>query len=285
MEKYDIIVVGAGPAGISAAITAKLRNKKVLLIGNKDVSDKVSKAHEILNYPGIPNVTGAKLAENLKNHLEVMKIEHICAKVNVIYSMGSYFGIQLTTNEMLQADSVILATGIVQSKALSGEDEFLGRGVSYCATCDAQFFRDKNVAVIGYNKEAQKEAKYLSEIVNKVIYIPMSKDELELPENIEIINEKPEAIQGNMMVEKLITSEGEHAVDGVFILRDAVSPKKLVPGLEFEGAHVKVNLQMQTNIKGLFACGDITGTPYQYIKAAGQGNVAALSAVEYLSGR
>ena len=284
MERADIAIIGTGPAGISAAITATVRNKKILLFGSRNLSDKIRKAQEILNYPGMPGLTGPELAESFHRHLKALDIPITDKKVNAVYAMGDYFGIQ-ASGEMYEASSVILATGVVMGRPLEGEKELLGRGVSYCATCDAMFYRKKTVAVVGYHEEAEAEADYLAEIVGKVYYFPVYKKEPHVSCQVEIVREIPLAVLGDTRVEGLRTKTGEHPVDGVFILRDAVAPEQLVPGLSGQGAHVEVDLQMQTNIPGLFACGDLTGKPYQYIKAAGQGNVAALSAVAYLSGR
>lgn len=279
--RTDIAVIGTGPGGVSAAITAKVRNKSVQLFGRGELSEKVVRAHKILNYPGLPEVSGEELAERFKEQLAGMEITITEKQVSAIYAMGDYFALQ-AEGEILEAKSVILAAGMVQGKLLPGEKDFLGRGVSYCATCDAPFFKGKHVAVLGYGKEAEHEAEYLSEIAGKVTYFPMGKEEAKLPEPIEVIHEKPQEIHGNLKAEELCTDAGTHSVDGIFILRDAVAPEQLVPGLKTENGHVLVDLSMKTNIPGLFACGDITGKPYQYIKAAGQGNVAALSAVEYL---
>lgn len=291
MERYDIVIIGTGPAGLSAAITAKVRNKKILLVGSKDLSPKVEKAHTIQNYLGLPSVRGEKMAEAFQKHLDDMGIEITEKKINTVYAMGDYFGIQ-TGNEMFEADSVILATGVTMDKPLPGENEFLGRGVSYCATCDAALYRGRTVAVIGYGPKEEAEADFLAEVVGKVYYIPMYKEPYHLAENIEVVKEKPLEIVGvasdalfGDKVGALSTDGGEYAVDCVFVLRESILPEHLVPGLELEDNHVKVDLQMKTNIPGCFACGDIAGKPYQYIKAAGQGNVAALSAVEYLSKR
>lgn len=282
MERFDIAIIGTGPAGVSAAITAKIRNKNILLIGNKNLSEKMKKAHQILNYPGLPEVSGEELVENYRKQLAGLGIEVTEKRVNAIYSMGNYFAIQ-ASGEMIEASSVILAAGIVMGKPFPGENELLGRGVSYCATCDAQFFKGKGVAVIGYGREAEQEANFLAEVVDKVHYFPMGKEEPDLSEKIHIIREKPVEILGQQIVEGLKTDTSTLPVSAVFILRDAISPSQLVPGLTTEDSHVKVNLSMETNIPGLFACGDIAGKPYQYIKAAGQGNVAALSAVSYLT--
>lgn len=281
MERADIAILGTGPAGISAAITAKVRNKKIILIGYSDISDKVSKAHQIMNYPGLPGVSGADMSEKFKMHLNSMNIGITKKKVNAVYAMGDYFGIQ-TTDEMLEAKSVILATGVNMGKSLEGENKFLGRGVSYCATCDAQFYKGKTVAVIGGNKDFEKEVDFLAEVTGSVKYFPIYKQAPEVCKEVEVIHEMPCEIFGDKKVEGLKTEKNQYDVDGIFILRDAVSPEQLVPGLLMDGKHVKVNLQMETNIPGCFACGDIAGKPYQYIKASGQGNVAALSAVSYI---
>ncbi|MDO5382705.1 MAG: NAD(P)/FAD-dependent oxidoreductase [Eubacteriales bacterium] len=280
MERYDIAIIGTGPAGISSAITAKIRNKKVLLLGN-NISEKMSKATEILNYPGFPSISGNELSDKLKNHLDSLDIIITEKKVNTIFNIGKYFVIQ-TANEAYEATTVILATGVVMNRVLDGEKDFIGKGVSYCATCDGMLYRGKDIAVIGYNEEACREAEYLADIVEHVEYFPMSKDRPKNMKNLSIVEETPVSIKGNNMVESLVTENGEHKVNGIFILRDAVAADQLVPGLQLVDNHIPVNLNMETSIPGLFACGDIAGKPYQYIKAAGQGNVAALSAVAYL---
>ena len=281
MSRYDIAIIGTGPAGISAAITAKIRNKEIILLGSSDISAKLSKAHRIDNYPGLSQISGADFAEKLKAQLSDLGIEITQKQVSAVYAMGEYFSLQ-AGEDMIEASSVIVASGVVQGKALPGEDKYLGRGVSYCATCDARLYKGKTVAVLGYSNEAPEEAEFLSEIVEKVIYVPMGKELPEERENIEIVREKPAEIVGEKSVTALKTDKGEYKVSCVFVLRDAVMPDKLVPGVETDGAHIKVDLNMKTNLPGLFACGDIAGKPYQYVKAAGQGNVAALSAVTYL---
>lgn len=282
MERAEIAIIGTGPAGISAAITAKVRNKKIVLLGSSNLSEKLSKAHEILNYPGLPEISGADFADSLKDHLGRMDIAITEKKVNTVYAMGDYFGIQMG-EEILEADTVILATGVVQGKPFPGENELLGSGVSYCATCDAPFFKGKTVAVIGYNKESEEEADYLAEMVGKVYYFPMYKQDPQVAETVEVVREVPKEIIGTTKAEVLRTDQSDWQIDGIFILRDAVSPEQLVPGLTMTDNHVQVNAMMETEVPGLFACGDIVGKPYQYVKSAGQGNVAALSAVAYLS--
>lgn len=285
--RYDIAIIGTGPAGISAAITAKLRNKNIILFGNKDLSDKINKAHSIKNYTGLPNVTGEELATALKNHLNDLDIEITEKRVNAVYSMGEYFALQVG-KEMIESKSLIIATGVTASKTLENEDEFLGRGVSYCATCDAHFCKGKDVAVIAYTKEAEEDALFLSEVCSSIKYFSLydiSNEIFDKYGNIQIIKDKPIGFAGNMKAEKIICENSSYDAFSTFVVRNNISADKLVPGLKTDGTHIIVDLQMETNIKGLFACGDIAGKPYQYIKSAGQGNIAALSAVAYLANK
>ena len=285
--RYDRAIIGTGPAGISAAITAKLRNKNIILFGNKDLSDKINKAHSIKNYTGLPNVTGEELAAALKNHLNDLDIEITEKRVNAVYSMGEYFALQVG-KEMIESKTLIIATGVTASKTLKNEDEFLGRGVSYCATCDAHFCKGKDVAVIAYTKEAEEDALFLSEVCSSIKYFPLydiSNEIFDKYGNIQIIKDKPIGFAGNMKAERIICENSSYDAFSTFVVRNNISADKLVPGLKTDGTHIIVDLQMETNIKGLFACGDIAGKPYQYIKSAGQGNIAALSAVAYLANK
>lgn len=285
-DTYDIVIIGAGPAGMEAAITAKIRNKSVLLVGNGGGSSKVGKAQQVLNYLGLPAIGGEEMQGRFMAHLEQMGLSIRAGKVAGAYPMGTSFSLQVD-EDIIQARALILACGVNFGTPLPGEAEFLGRGVSYCATCDAALYRGKSAAVCGFSPKEEHEASFLAEIADKVYYIPVYKKDEPAPafseENIEVLNVKPLGIEkreGRKVA--LRTDSGELVTDGVFILRDSVAPGQLVPGLEVEGAHIKVARDMSTNIAGCFACGDITGTPYQYVKAAGEGNVAALSAVSYI---
>ena len=211
---------------------------------------------------------------------EELGIEITEDQVVSVYNMGDYFMVQTKAN-YYEASTVILATGVTTAKPYPNEEKLLGKGVSYCATCDAPLYKGKTVAVIATNKEEEPEVTFLKEYAEKVYYFPLYEEAGDL-DNIDIRKEKPQDIIGDNKIEKLKTDKNEYDIDGLFILRESVAPKQLVPGLETDGPHVKVNLDMSTNIPGLFACGDIAGLPYQYIKSAGQGNVAALSAVKYL---
>lgn len=294
--RYDIAIIGTGPAGVSAAITSKVRGKNILLIGSSPVSSKVEKAHAIDNYPGLPHIGGAELAQRFQDHLRSMDIEITTRHVASVYAMGGYFTLQVD-GQFLEATCVILATGVNFGKPLPGEDENLGRGVSYCATCDAALYHGKSASVAGYSPEAEADVRFLAEVADRVYYIPVysakAKADLDngrvmdLPANVEVVRGKPASIAregGKMALSLSGADEGKDVLtaDGIFLLRESVAPDKLVPGLKMDGNHVGVNRKMETNLPGFYAAGDITGTPYQYIKSAGEGNVAALSAVSYL---
>lgn len=205
-------------------------------------------------------------------------------KVTNIMPAGGYYTL-LTKDGMYEAKTLILASGVSFGKPIPGEKEFLGKGVSYCATCDAMFYRGKRAAVIGYSKADEKEADFLAQVAEKVFYIPMYPDEVHVDDKIEVIRDSVVKIKGQETVDTLVLKNQELALDGVFILRESVAADQLVPGLLVEDNHVAVDRMMKTNLPGCFAAGDIVGKPYQYIKAAGEGNVAALSAVSYLDAR
>lgn len=286
-ERFDVAIIGTGPAGLSAAVTLKIRNKKFILFGRKDLSSKVQKAHEINNYLGLPVVKGDELQKKFLAHLEQMNIEITDENITSVYAMGEYFSLISAKNEIFEAKTVILATGINFGKPYDGEEKFLGRGVSYCATCDAPLYKGKTVAVIASSKKDEAEAEFLAEVASKVYYVPLYKDDVdfkqEANEKIEIVKDIPASISGEKKANKLVLKNSEIECDGIFILREGISPSQLVSGIKMEENHLSVDRKMSTSVSGVFACGDIVGTPYQYIKSAGEGNIAALSAVEYLS--
>ena len=141
--RYDIAIVGSGPAGLSAEVNAKIRNKKIILFGNENLSNKLQKAPEINNYLGFYEISGEELKDKFKNHVDSMGIEITNHKITNIYAMGDYFAL-ISGENMFEAITVILATGIQYGKPIKGEEEYLGRGVGYCATCDAPLYRESS---------------------------------------------------------------------------------------------------------------------------------------------
>ena len=279
---YDIAIIGGGPAGLSAALTARIRGKKVALFEHLDFSRKLQRAHDVDNYLGMPHRTGTDIMREMADHALAHEPDVIREKVISVFPGKKDFTIACK-EEMYTARTVILATGVTSGALFKGEKDLLGKGVSYCATCDGMFFRGKTVAVISYGKEGEADAAYLANLCKEVYYLPQYRDEMNLrADNIIVENVMPRRIEGQNKTEKLITSKGEMHVDGVFIIRESDPVENLVRGLSLDGTHIAVDRQMRTNINGLYACGDCTGKPYQVSKAVGEGLIAALSAVEYL---
>ena len=284
MTRYDIAIIGSGPAGLEAALTARNRSKSIILFGSKDLSSKMQVIdHPITNYLGLKNITGKKMAKVFLDQLQDAGISITEERVTTVYAMGDYFNLQLSNSDFVEASSVILATGVVSGKPYPGENEYLGRGVSYCATCDAPLYKGKHVTVIGGSPNEESETDFLGEVCAEVDYIPLYKGEPSFThDNIHVIHERPVSIEGTMKVQSLKTDKQEIHTDCVFILREAQFPAQLVPGLETDGSSVKTDRLMRTNLPGVFAAGDLTGLPYQFIKSAGEGNIAAISAATYL---
>lgn len=280
--RYDCIIIGSGPAGLSAAINLKTYNKNFLWFGNANLSDKVEKAEMVVNYPGLSNVTGKELSAAFRKHKDDLGLEVTDKIVSSIYDMGGYYNV-MAENQFFETESIILAMGVVSANQYQGEAEFVGRGVSYCATCDGALYRGKTIAVIATSKRFEHEIAFLAELAEKVYLFPFYKEcEIE-KENVEIVKKAPKEVKGGFRVEELLLGDGTSlAVDGIFVMRNSIAPTTLLSTLQMEEGHIGVNRQMATNMAGVFAAGDCTGKPYQYTKAVGEGNVAAHSVIEYL---
>jgi thioredoxin reductase (NADPH) len=282
IRMYDCAIIGTGPAGLSAALNLKIHNKSVIWVGSSTLSDKVSKAEQISNYPGFINASGKELSEAFGRQVKEMGLEITDGMVSSVYPMDDHYAIAVGS-EFYEAKTVILATGIVSKATLKGEGGLLGLGVSYCATCDGMLYRGKTIAVICSNPRFEHEVRFLSELAGKVYLYTSYKNVGEMGENVEILTARPTGINGDDHVTGISLSDGtEIAVDGVFILRESIAPTTLLPGIELDGGHIAVNRSMETNMKGCYAAGDCTGRPYQYTKAVGEGNVAAHSVIDYL---
>ena len=277
--KYDIIVLGSGPAGLSAAVTARGRNKSVLVIGNRWQDSPLARAERVDNYLGMPGMTGMEMLEAFQRHAQEMGVEMVTGKV---LSIMEWEGFNLTVGSQLyQGSALILAPGVVRQAKFPGEETYLGRGVSYCATCDGMLYRNKPVAVVGRSKDAPHEAAYLKSVGCQVVYVaPKRPDQLE--EDIPFIQAAKLAVKGEQTVTALEADGADIPVNGVFILREAVAPGDLLPGLTLEKGAIQVDRSMATSVPGVFAAGDATGAPLQVSKAVGEGLIAALSACEYL---
>ncbi len=274
---YDIVIIGAGPAGYSAAINARKREKSVLLVGQN--GGWLAKAERIDNYPGMPGVSGPDMLAAMRAQAECMGAQIRPGVVHQVIDMGGVFALSLGA-DFAEAKKVILCTGAKQPRLLPGEEMFLGRGVSYCGTCDAMLYRGKRVAVIAQGPESVSEANFLMSVCESVTYFGKADEGLDC--RIEVRSEKPEAIEGDIKATNLVAGGQSLPFDGVFIFREAMALSALLPGLEMDGAFIRVDRQMKTSIPGVFAAGDCTGLPLQVAKAVGEGCIAALCAAQEL---
>lgn len=281
----DIAVIGCGPSGLSAAINARSRGKEVRVFGAKLCSPALHKAHRIDNYLGFPGIRGEELRQRFLDHARAQGIVPSTEAITAVYPMGDYFELQLR-QETVQARTLIITTGVGIARPLPGEVEFIGRGVSYCATCDGNFYKGKRVAVVADSPEGEEEVNLLAQLADRVWYLPLYQGEYRVADSVEILEDKPAELAGSTRLERLVLKSGrELAVDGCFFHKEQLPATQIVPGLALEDKHIKVDRDMATNIPGLFAAGDVTGRPYQLAKAVGEGQVAALSAARYLDAR
>lgn len=281
---YDCAIIGTGAAGVSAALTLKALNKNFILIGNASLSAKIRKAEKIKNYPGLPAVSGEDMSAAFTAQLAAEGIKITQGRVTGVFaSDGGYM--LACGNEVFQAMTVILASGVETVKPIDGEKRFLGRGVSYCATCDGFLCRGKTIAAVVTSKEEEHEVEFLAKFAEKVYLFPLYKEVGVHAENVEIVSGMPLAIEGGDRVNAIVTNGGALAVDGVFMLKDSTAGDGLINGLTVAEGAVKVDRDCSTNLEGVFAAGDCTGRPFQYAKAVGEGNIAAHSVNAYLNAK
>ena len=281
---FDTIIIGSGPAGISAALTLKQLNKNILWLGKKDLSFKINSAEKIRNYPGLIEVSGKEMRDVFLEQIKKMDLEIVEKQVTGVYPQSGKISI-LCGSDTYEAKTVILALGVETIKPIVGELENVGMGVSYCATCDGFLYKGKEIFVYATNKNYEHEALYLADLASKVYYCPLYKDVNVNKDNVEIINIRPKEIKRNGLRKKdiILNDDSSLTVDGIFMLKDAVSPSVLISGIETDNNHIKVDRMCKTSYDGIFAAGDCTGRPYQYAKAVGEGNVCAHSVVAYLN--
>jgi len=264
---YDVLVIGGGPAGLSAALNARARGRSVLVVSNPLEENPLWRAENVDNHLGMPAMTGPEMLQTMRHHAESSGAEFRTGKVLNTVRMGDDWYVSIE-NDMENAKALVLAAGVARGKKFPGEAELLGRGVSYCATCDGMLYRGKQVAVLGYSDTARREAEFLSGIGCSVTWF-------DHPKNC--------TIHGESQVES-VTCDGETAeVSGVFLLRPTMAPTDLFPGLDVENGYVTVDRKMATNLPAVFAAGDCTGGPLQVSKAVGEGLIAGQSAASYVA--
>lgn len=293
----DIAIIGGGPAGFSAAVNALNRGRSAVILSGDYRNSYLYKAAELNNVPGLPGVSGKTLLEQYSSHAAGMGAALINGRALVVMPFdfgskktGPMPGFQIAYgSRMLLSRTVILAVGTSSFAPYPGEDKYLGRGVSYCATCDGMLYRGREVAVIAKSEEAVEEAEYLSRI-GCLVHLFVNPADLKrwgitLPDNIfrSVGHAASYRIDGGDFVESLKAGEETVPVSGVFILRPSIAPEALLPGLALENNSIVTDKQQATNIPGVYAAGDCTGKPLQVAKALGEGLVAALSADAYLT--
>jgi len=283
---YDVIVVGSGPAGVSAAINVANRKRTVALMGGPAPFGRIRTAPSIANYPGFISVSGEELAAAFARHLEELDVPVIGEKASKIIPDQTGF-VVFSERTFYHAGAVVLAAGVYREAEIEGEEELVGQGVSYCVTCDGRLFAGRRAAFVSYAPEGEEEASALAEDFGvEVTYVPLYQGDFRVPEGVRVLaGARPTRLaraDGHMRV----SLPGEELeVDAVFIYKNSVSPRTLLEGLASDGRHVTVGRHMETGVPGVFAAGDCTGEPYQTAKAVGEGQVAALAAVRFLRRR
>lgn len=279
----DIAIIGGGPAGLSAAIQARMRELSVVLVAREDAKGALTRAPLIENYPGIANENGTQLLAKMKSHALALGTEFHDGKVTSVTDLGGSFGLAIGA-DFVQAKIVILATGARQPKMLPGEADLVGQGVSYCATCDGMLYRGKRVAVLAESAHAPAEANFLQEVAAGVLYF--GKADPALHKDIQMVEGRIDSLVLQDGKFAGVTAGGqEYPLDGLFIERDQMALDSLIPGIETEGAFIRVDRNMRTSIPGIFAAGDCTGGVLQVSKAVGDGCVAAYIAAQDLATR
>jgi thioredoxin reductase (NADPH) len=295
-KSYDLIVLGGGPTAIGCAIYAARFAMDILIIG-KMFGGLIATTHVVENYPAITSISGQGLMEMFREHMNSLKIPYISDEIRSIDKVDDHFELH-SYFQKFKANSICIATGSERKKlGVPGEEEFVGRGVSYCATCDGPFYVGKVVCVIGGSDSAAKEALFLSQNVKRVYIIyrgeeiraePINKQRVYNNDKIEIIyNTNVLEIKGENNVKSVIFDNGkEFEVDGVFIEIGSIPNSDLAKriGVKInEKGEIIINRKSETNIPGIFAAGDVADAPFkQAITGVSEGVIAAYSAFDYV---
>ncbi len=302
MEKRELIIIGAGPAGLAAAIYAKRAGMDTLVLEKGRAGGQILTTSRIENYPGLLESTGSGLADAFRAHAEFFKAEFRTAFVHKVEVRGKSKIVIFRDGTELEAGAVIVASGArFRKQGCPGEGKYTGMGVSYCAVCDAAFFEDMDVAVIGGGNTAVEEACYLTGFASRV-YLVHRRDQfradklvveraLANPRIVPVMDSVLESIEGADMVDKIVVrnvktdTRSEIPLNGVFIFIGMLPNDGFVNGLlkRVDGGWLATDENLQTSVPGIFAAGDVRSTSLrQVVTAAGDGARAAMSAYAYL---
>lgn len=295
MEIYDCIVVGAGPAGITASIYLKRANKNILLLEKGAPGGQVVKTNIIDNYPGFLHVDGPTLATKMIEHATTLGVNYKYGDVNHIEPSNELYKVVTNDNTYLTRKLIIATGRSPKSLGLPNEDKLIGHGISYCATCDGFLYKDKIVGVVGGGNSAFEQAVYLSKICKFVYMFNRSdnlradaelQDEVRSKNNIKILNNSiisDVVVNENKLSKVIINNETSYEIEGLFIFIGEVPAKFMITGLNMEEDYIAVDKNMATNLPGVYACGDIIKKDfYQISIAVGEGTIAALNVVKEL---
>lgn len=281
---FDVVILGGGPAGLSAAVNVAARGGSCAVVANDMHQNPLWRAARIDNYPGLPGITGSRLLTLLRRQAEQSGACFFAWRANTVMPMGGTFSLT-DGRAVVTGRRLILATGAGAAPAFAGEENYVGRGISYCATCDGRLYAGRPVLVTGNAADLVEEALFL----HKVGCAPtiVTKTPLPLPAGAPAIPRRCAASIGLWTQDGRLlglTVDGEQIPgDAVFILRQVSAPAALLPGLAVDGRFVTVDRRMRTSIPGCYAAGDITGAPLQLAKAVGEGLIAAQDAMRSLT--
>ena len=305
-DKYSLVIVGAGPAGLSASIYASRYKINNLIVGQA-VGGLMFDAHKVCNFPSEKEISGRDLTAKMREHAEQLGATILLDKIISIEKIGKEFKISTLNGKEILSSAIILAIGTEHRKlGLPNEDKFLGKGLSYCATCDAMFYQGKTVVVVGGANSAQTSSLYLSEIADKVYQIYRKNalrgeriwiDQVLASKKIEVIyNTQVIGLEGDSKLEKIVLDQPyqgkkEIKTDGLFVEIGSVPNSKLIKDLNLEAdeaGYVVVKNDQKTNQEAIWAAGDITTASNglrQVITASSEGAIAADSVFKYLQAK
>jgi len=302
---YDVIIIGAGAAGCSAAIYATRYALKTLLLGGPMPGGLITEASEVENYPGFTKIKGLELASKFLEQAKELGSDYIQETVTTIKKEEKIFSVGTSSGHMFLSKALILSTGTYHRKLnIPGESEFEGRGVSYCATCDAPFFRGKTVAVVGGGNSAVEGAQdvsvhakrvyliYRKELKAAPLYIENLKKDGKITEVTQrnLVEIRGESFVKSILLDKEFSGSKELLVDGVFVQVGYIPANELakILGCDLTSyGYVKVNAAMQTSVSGVFCAGDLNNASnqlHQQITSAAEGAISAQSVFRYLRG-
>jgi len=300
MTKFDIVIIGAGPAGLTAAIYGLREGLSVAIVEESDIGGKLIIVNALYNFPSYKEIRGVELAQKLRNQVEELGAVFIAATVNTIVKSGK--GFIVTTNEaILDSGAVIIASGTRDKRlGIPGEEKYIGRGVSFCSLCDGPLFRGKDVCVIGAGDRAYTEAVFLSSFAKSVYILQRNKpraeklniDKVQLAKNIHVLNYvEAISIDGDTKVrsirykEKNSNSDQVLAVSAVFPLIGNIPNTEFLDCLPCKSPenYIIVDKNMTTEIEGLYACGDVVDKLIRQVATSvGEGAIAGAMAARYV---